>query len=265
MSHSGNWVFLRGLMRESRHWGDFPAVFRRHVDAADVHVPDLPGNGRLHMQDSPMRVSGMVECYRRALAAQSAPPPYHLLALSLGAMTAVEWAHRYPQEVRSCVLINTSMRPFSPFYRRLHWRVYPEVLRLAMAHADAQARERLVLELTSRGAAAVDATLAAWTAYQNEYPVSRSNALRQLLAAARYHAPAQRPPMPMLVLTSAADRLVDPACSRRLADAWKTALFVHPDAGHDLPLDDGPWVARRIATWLDAGQDSGRLATQQTI
>lgn len=252
-------------MRENRHWGDFPDVFRRLVHEVDVHVPDLPGNGRLHMQDSPVRVRDMVECYRHALAARNVSSPYHLLALSLGAMTAVEWAHRYPREVRCCVLINTSMRPFSPFYQRLRWRVYPDVVRLAMAHADARERERLVLQLTSRGGTAVDATLAAWTAYQNEYPVSRNNALRQLLAAARYRAPAQKPPMPMLVLASAADRLVDPACSRRLAEAWKTPLFVHPDAGHDLPLDDGPWVARQVATWLDAGQDSSRLSSYQTI
>jgi pimeloyl-ACP methyl ester carboxylesterase len=257
LSRSGNWIFLRGLMRESRHWGNFPVLFRAHVDVTDVHLPNLPGNGPLHMQDSPARVSEMVECYRRTLAAQYVSPPYHLLALSLGAMAAVEWAHRYPHEVRCCVLINTSMRPFSPFYRRLHWRVYPEVARLAMAHADAEARERLVLQLTSRSAAAAGPTLAAWTSYQNEYPVSRNNALRQLLAAARYRAPARKPPVPMLVLSSAADRLVDPACSRHLADAWETDFALHPEAGHDLPLDDGPWVARRIAAWIDAGQGPG--------
>ena len=28
-------------------------------------------------------------------------------------------------------------------------------------------------------------------------------------------------------------------------------LVVHPDAGHDLPQDDGPWVAERIRLWLE--------------
>jgi hypothetical protein len=29
---------------------------------------------------------------------------------------------------------------------------------------------------------------------------------------------------------------------------------VHPSAGHDLPLDDGVWVAQAVAKWLAAGK-----------
>jgi hypothetical protein len=25
---------------------------------------------------------------------------------------------------------------------------------------------------------------------------------------------------------------------------------LHPSAGHDLPLDDGPWVAAQVRDWL---------------
>jgi pimeloyl-ACP methyl ester carboxylesterase len=60
--------------------------------------------------------------------------------------------------------------------------------------------------------------------------------------------------VPLPILSSAGDRLVDPGCSRRLAESWRAAHHVHPDAGHDLPLDDGAWVAERIATWLGAGK-----------
>jgi pimeloyl-ACP methyl ester carboxylesterase len=59
--------------------------------------------------------------------------------------------------------------------------------------------------------------------------------------------------MPVLVLASAMDALVDPLCSRHLAAEWKTSLAVHPDAGHDLPLDDAAWVARQVRAWLAAG------------
>src|SRR6478672_4518942 len=117
VSRSGflsDWVFLRGLMRESRHWGRFPAQFQAALPQAHIHLPDLPGNGRLHRERSPARVEDMVEHYRRVLRMQGAAPPYRLLALSLGAMTASAWAHRYPQELAACVLVNTSLRPFSP-------------------------------------------------------------------------------------------------------------------------------------------------------
>jgi len=50
-------------------------------------------------------------------------------------------------------------------------------------------------------------------------------------------------------LNGARDRLVDARCSERLAQAWQVELHTHPDAGHDLPLDDGEWVARQVAQW----------------
>lgn len=244
------WVFLRGLMRESRHWGGFPQEFKRHVPGAEVRVPDLPGNGALHLRKSPARVDRMVEHYRATLTEQSVKPPYFLLALSLGAMVAVAWAHRYPAEISACVLISTSLRPFSPFYRRLHWRNYPDLLRLALTNPDALARERLILNLTSNRPDAHQATLQTWVEYHKQYPVSRRNALRQLLAAATYRAPRDKPQVPVLLLTSNTDRLVDPDCSWQLAKQWQTDFATHPNAGHDVPLDDGEWVALQVLNWL---------------
>ena len=69
------------------------------------------------------------------------------------------------------------------------------------------------------------------------------------MAAARYQAPAQPPPVPTLLLASVQDRLVSVACSRALARHWQCALQVHPTAGHDLPLDAGAWVVAQIDAW----------------
>lgn len=242
------WIFLRGLMRERRHWGDFPHIFTNNIADAAIHLPELPGNGRLHRLTSPARIESMVECYRRALAAHA--PPYHLLALSMGAMVAVAWAEKYPAELAGCVLINTSLRPFSPFHQRLRWHVYSDLFRLACMNGNAAQRERLILRLTSSRGEGQAELLHAWTAYQREYPVSRRNALRQLAAAVRYRAPARKPPVPMLVLAGARDGLVDPRCSQRVATQWQTGFALHPEAGHDLPLDDGPWVAHQVRNWL---------------
>ncbi len=250
------WILLRGLMREQRHWGDFPAQLARALADAQIVTPDLPGNGVRHAQRSPTRVAGMVESCRQDLQARGLRPPYALLALSLGGMVAVEWASRYPQEIERCVLINTSMRPYSRFYERLRWQNYPAVL-AQLARGGIERQERLILQLTSNGARADAAAsanrgplLAQWIAYQRQYPVTRPNVLRQLSSAARYRAPAVRPAVPLLILTSAGDRLVDHRCSQRLAAAWNTALAVHPHAGHDLPLDDGPWIIEQVSNWL---------------
>ncbi|MGE5491362.1 MAG: alpha/beta fold hydrolase [Actinomycetota bacterium] len=243
------WVFLRGLARESRHWGAFPALFRERLPGARIVTPDLPGNGTLHAEPSPASVEAMGEHCRKRLAAQGIPGPYHLLGLSLGGMVAAAWACRHPGEVAGCVLINTSLRPFSPFHRRLRPGSYLSLLAIALPVGDGVARERLLMRLTACRPTAPE-VVEEWGAYWRERPVSSANALRQLLAAARFQAPSAGPPCPVLVLAGGGDALVHPSCSHQLAERWRADFAFHPGAGHDLPLDDGPWVAREVEGWL---------------
>lgn len=247
------WVLLRGLVRERRHWGAFPAQLQAALPGSVIVTPDLPGNGRRCHETSPVTVAGMVAALRAELAAELAARglagPVHVLALSLGAMVATQWRAGYPEEIARCVLINTSMRPFSPFYQRLLWRNYPAIVR-AVVCGNAASREALILRLTSTRHGEDAGLRRQWQAWQQECPVTRSNALRQLLAASRYRAPATAGEGPLLILNGARDRLVDPRCSQRLAQAWRATLCTHPEAGHDLPLDAGDWVAGQVAAWM---------------
>ncbi len=243
------WVLLRGLAREARHWGEFKAQFGAELglNADDILTPDLPGNGRRYAETSPTWVEAIVDAVRTELLALGKAPPYYLLALSLGGMVAVAWARRYPEECELAVLVNSSLRPYSPFYRRLRPSAYATMFNLLFAnHA---ARESAILKLTSARAAVLQDIVPSWVAFQRECPVSASNSLRQLLAAARFSAP-DKPELPLLILAAASDRLVDPSCSQRLAQAWHADFVLHPSAGHDLPLDDGAWLARQVQEWL---------------
>ena len=252
------WVLLRGLSRESRHWGEFTALLQAEVGAAPVVALDLPGNGRLNAKTSPASVPEMATMCRAALRDRGMAPPYHLFAMSLGAMVALAWANEHPGELQGCVLINTSLRTFSPWYQRLRPRNYRAVLGMALSR-DPAANERTVLEITTRHPAVDTATLLAqWERWRRENPVSRANALRQLWAAARFSTPQAAPQVPLLLLVSAADGLVDPRCSQRLAQAWHAELRSHPTAGHDLPLDDGAWVAQQVSAWLAAQPQAPR-------
>lgn len=252
------WVLLRGLTRESRHWGEFPVLLQRQLGSAQVVMLDLPGNGELNAQASPMRVGDMAEACRVALRERGLKPPYHLLAMSLGAMVALAWANEHPAELQGCVLINTSLRTFSPWYQRLRPRNFRSVLGMALSR-DPEANERTVLAITTRHPAVDTAKLLAqWTRWRLESPVSPANAFRQLWAAARFSTPRDAPKVPLLVLVSAADGLVDPRCSQRLALAWGAEVRTHPTAGHDLPLDDGAWVAREVAAWIEAPRQPPR-------
>ncbi|NUO85050.1 MAG: alpha/beta hydrolase [Cupriavidus sp.] len=240
------WVFLRGLTRESRHWGTLPARW----EAAGLGrplLPDLPGNGALSAQPAPWSVRDMVTAVRRQLTAAGVPGPYRVLAMSLGAMTATEWASTYPQEVSRLVLVNTSMRPFCTPAQRLRPRNWGRLLRVAQRWRDRAYCERTIHAITCARTDTLAADLAQWQAIAADAPVSRQAALAQLLAAARYCAPAEPPRCPALLLASAADRLVNPACSARIAQAWDVPLLTHPWAGHDLPHDDPQWVCDAVA------------------
>lgn len=248
-----HWIFLRGLVRESRHWGRFVDDFAQAHPDARVVMLDLPGNGLRYREQSPASVAGMVEAYRAQLAALGLHAPYRLLAVSMGAMVAAEWSHRYPDEVARQVLINTSMRPFSAFYQRLRPHNYGMLLRLIAMQTTVAQWERTVLQLTTHRAH--PEVLPFWRALREQCPVSLFNALRQLWAAARYRANAHRPAAATLVLVSAQDALVCATCSQTLAATWGAPLVVHPTAGHDLTLDDGPWVATRVAEWSRNAND----------
>lgn len=251
------WVLLRGLTREARHWGEFGDRLRQGLPAAQVVALDLPGCGARRDEPSPSRIVAMLDSVRQDLQQSGLTEPVHLLGLSLGAMLATEWATRYPAQVAGCVLINTSLRVCSAFHQRLRPHNYPQLARIVLPGLDARAREALVLHLTSALGDPDGRIVDAWAAYRQHSPVSGADALRQLLAAARYAGGSTAPPVPTLVLASAGDRLVDPACSRALAARWQAALAVHPSAGHDLPLDDGDWVVGQIRDWLRSARAPG--------
>jgi pimeloyl-ACP methyl ester carboxylesterase len=242
------WVLLRGLTREAQHWGDFPAELARALPDARIEMPDLPGAGVLWRERCPLRVEEMVESCRAQLHEAKLEPPYHLVGLSLGGMVAAAWAHQRPSELNGCVLINTSMRPFSPVHHRLRPANLFALLRL-LASRDPVAVEQAVLSLTSSSPEHHPGVLARWVAIRRARPVSIANALRQLQAAAHYRYPGPRPATPVLVVGSDGDRLVDPRCSRALAAQWGVEPVMHPSAGHDLPMDAGPWLARALADW----------------
>ena len=249
------WILLRGLTREKRHWHGFPQMLLKELPGARVIELELPGNGELNGMTSPWSITAMASHCRAELAGLGIPPPYHLLAMSMGAMVATAWAVSRPEEVEACVLINTSFGAFSPVYRRFRPRAWVALLRGLLTRSERR-REALVFELTSRLVDPSAPVIEEWAAIRRSRPVRPWNAFRQLLAAARFRAPLN-PPAKTLILASAGDRLVDPRCSSEIARRWRCALAIHPAAGHDLPLDDGTWVAKEVHHWLERAGSPG--------
>ncbi len=251
MNAPHTWVLLRGLTRGRHHWGEFPRIFQSGLAGARLITLDLPGNGDSHDQSSAVSIAAMVEQCRCQLNGEDRLQGVGLLAVSMGGMVAVQWAQHYPKELRCMVLINTSMRPFSPVYERLRPAAAWALACLLLRRASARTWEKTILALTSQHAGA--AVLEQWVDLRLRQPVSASNALRQLWAAARFKASNQAPAVSVLVLASRQDGLVNVRCSRRLSEQWSADLELHDSAGHDLTLDDGPWVTGAVARWLAGG------------
>ena len=262
------WILLRGLTREARHWGAFPALFCQGLDALPAALGvtqlELPGNGRERGQRAPLSVAEMVGRVRSSAVEQGLRAPYRLLAMSLGGMVATAWAQQHPEEIERLVLINTSMRPFCSIPERLRPTAWPAVARLAAAWGNAPACERIIHDLTCKRRDTVGDDLARWIEIRRSASVTAANGLRQLWAAARFSAEREAPCCPTLLLSSALDDLVNPLCSTRVAAHWRATHAVHPWAGHDLPHDDPHWTCKTIADWL-AALDNERFHAAQAL
>lgn len=245
-----NWLFLRGLAREVAHWEGFPQLFEKQVQEVRVHAIDLPGNGVYRNISPPVTLTAQVEFLRAEWRRQHPhnSEPISLFALSLGAMVALQWMHLYPDEIRSAVLVNTSLRGVSPFYERLSPRAYGRLLKLFFT-SNPRARESAILRLTSQRKDWDAKKISERAQIQKRHPVTRMSALRQILAALSPLTSKKAPLQPVLLLNSLGDELVHPDCSRAIAERWQVPIRHHAWAGHDLVLDDPKWVLEAVEQW----------------
>jgi pimeloyl-ACP methyl ester carboxylesterase len=241
------WVLLRGLSREAAHWGPFVQQLAQ-ASGRPVLCLDLPGTGARHRERSPLAIQALATACAQDLNALGHNGPLNLLGLSMGGLVAAAWARQQPLQVQRLVMVNSSLAALSPPWQRLRASVWPAALRIALQWRSTAA-EGGILQLTSVRPAVHAGVLPGWQAIRRQRPVSAANAWRQLAAAARCRAAPDAPPVPLLVVASAGDALVNPECSRAIATAWSAPLAWHPWAGHDLPLDDGAWLAGAVVRW----------------
>ncbi|MDP2902144.1 MAG: alpha/beta hydrolase, partial [Methylovulum sp.] len=140
-----NWILLRGLARETSHWGDFVPLLQAGFPQSQVTALDLPGTGCCYQASSPCTIKSITDDVRaRAFGQGLLQQPVTFLAVSLGAMVAFEWLQRYPDDSCGAILMNTSFAGLSPFYQRLRWQSYCKVLMLAVQDDRELAIVRLV-------------------------------------------------------------------------------------------------------------------------
>ncbi len=245
-----NWILLRGLARESAHWGAFIPLLQSTFPKARITLLDLPGTGCFYRETSPRTIRAITDSVRRHAFDQGfIDQPATILALSLGAMVAWEWMRSYPEDICGAILINTSFADLSPFYQRLRWQSYRDFISLAMTR-EPHGRESGILRLVSNRRNQNKQIARSWEKIHSERPISLNNSFRQIVAAASYRPGDIKPEQPVLLLNGLGDRLVAPSCSEAIRRKWNLELQRHPWAGHDLTLDDGAWVVLQLKDWL---------------
>ena len=245
-----NWILLRGLTRESAHWGEFVPLLQSAFPNARITLPDLPGTGQYFREPSPDTIRGITDRVRAEAVAQGAiNQPATILALSLGGMVAWDWMQTYPEDICGAVLINISLAGLSPFYQRLRWQSYGKFAAIAWKRGIKN-REPEILKLVSNRREGYEQLAQQWIAIQRERPVSPKNAYRQIIAAANFNPGEMKPQQPILLLNSNGDKLAAPVCSEAIHQKWAIELRTHPWGGHDLTLDDGSWVVSETKNWI---------------
>ncbi len=244
------WFLLRGLAREESHWGSFIEDMRVQFPNSEIQTIDLPGAGRYSHMRAPLLIAEYAKFVRARFAElRQAEKPAYLLATSLGAMVVNEWVRQDPQGVQGMVLINTSMKGCSPFFKRLRPAAYKHLTRI-LRERNPERREYNILEMVSNRPENYATIAQQWAQINVERPIRRETFARQIYAASRYAPDMTPPPVPVLLLNSLTDRMVHPSCSQDIAKKWHCEIRRHPTAGHDMTLDAGPWVAATVAEWL---------------
>jgi pimeloyl-ACP methyl ester carboxylesterase len=153
---------------------------------------------------------------------------------------------KYPQDICASVLVNTSLASLSPFYQRLRWQNYGQIIQILHSN-DILAREKSIVRLVSSlNDEALVTTAEKWMAIYKQRPISFGTSFRQIMAAAKYKPNNRVIEKPVLLLNSLGDKLVSPSCSAAIQKEFSLLLEVHSTAGHDLPLDAPDWMIEKL-------------------
>lgn len=244
-----NWVLIRGLSRETRHWGQFLEKLKEYYPQSKITVMELPGVGTKYQEKSETSIEGFARALRPDFLKlkKENPGEYGIIAVSMGGMIAMNWVDLYPNDFKAIVIVNSSAGNLSGLFERLSPKAIGKILQLFFSNNLIQ-REKVILELTTGMKKITPELVQKWASFGEQYPLKRSVFLKQIYAASRFIVP-KKMPIPLLILAGEQDQLCLPTCSKILGKHFACPLVLHPSAGHDLPLDDPDWMAKKIFEW----------------
>lgn len=241
-----NWLLIRGLAREARHWGEFPNMLQEEAPKTIVHFLELPGVGKKVNSRSHTRIEDYTDELREEwlYLKDKFPGKWNILAISMGGMIGMDWCHRYPEDIGTLVLINSSAGNLSLPHHRFSTKAMRMVLNLFFKE-DYEEREAAILKITTAILNPDQNLIKCYASYSAETPMKRATFLKQMFAASRFKIPKELK-CQLLILASKRDQLANYKCSVAISKHFERKVILHQTAGHDLPLDDPKWIIEQI-------------------
>jgi len=239
----------------AKGWAVYAGDLRGHGRS-----PDVPGAGRVHVRrfvDYFLDVATFIEAARERHPAL----PLFLLGHSMGGLITISYVLQNPAGLAGAIISSPALGTHPEFKP-------PAILRLLVAVLDRLApRLRFPSDLDTT---AISRDPAVVRAYLDDPLVSQKVSARWyaeiLRAIKRAHADAPRLQIPLLLMQSGSDRLVDPAAPARWAreaPAGRVELVSWQGLYHEMFNEpEKPQVRRRALDWLQ--QQLGREAASAT-
>lgn len=251
---------LRGIGRESAHWGDtFTTYVQSNIPQAQFVLMNLPGAGEYHDDRALPSVEKMADFLRdqHKSSMDSRKGKKIIVATSLAGNVALEWITQYPTDFQGAVLLSTSLKGVCKSKNRVQIRAKKDFINIFLIK-DIRARERAFLNINSNLNVGNDSLLNAWVEIQKERPVSKKALLKQTVAGMAYKPPKEKPVIPVLLIGSAADKIVHEECFQKVSEKLESDLYLHPTAGHGIPIDAPLWLADTTSFWVNEMVFSGQ-------
>lgn len=241
-----NFLLLRGLTRDQRHWASFLPELTKKIPGAQIFCLDFPGTGTEYKRKSPRSVGEIrADLQKRFETLPKNGQPWVLVTTSLGSMVGLDWVSNSPETFQKLVLMNPSARNVGKPWDRFNPKFLPRIAKVLL-NFKPEISEPVVLDLTSNRVPDLQDYLKQMIEFQKKAPVSRQTFLNQLVAGIKFKLPT-KVTVPTLLCYSKQDRLVSPKCSEKIAKILNIEIRGHMLAGHDLPLDAPDWLALQIA------------------
>lgn len=243
-------VFIRGLIRDRRHWYGF-------VEKISSNVPSEWKNTLRYKEiDLPVSSNPVVALTELTnpdkvindLAEELPSGPFFVVSVSLGALVSLQMFRRFPTRMVGLVMINSSHPSLSRFYERIDLKSGLGILKKVVE--DPLLAEQKILDLTVNKRHIYERLKGHMTRKFDGRPWTVLQLFSQLLLALSCKDLPSEFSDKILILASENDRLVPSKNSKRIASKLGATIRLHNTAGHDLTSEDPEWCIKKILHFL---------------